>query len=129
MRRIAEELLRVAREISAGSGSVGSRYRLLKDLSTKSGTQFKTGEELKVVEYGRDYPYLVKLQADDGRRLATRVQGAYAVLSGFPKPPSVGTMEKWDEDGASKAVDGTRVEPDGYSPSGAPSWMLVMGIV
>ena len=42
--------------------------------------------------------------------------------------PSVASLEKWSE-GIAKAVDGAQVEPDGYSPDGAPSWLLVCGLI
>jgi hypothetical protein len=50
-------------------------------------------------------------------------------LSGFTKPPSLKTMEKWSNDGVAKSVTGHRVEPDGFGPDGSPSWMLALGII
>jgi len=43
------------------------------------------------------------------------------------KPPSVATLEKWDERGGCKAIDGCWVEPDGTCPHGHPSWLTAMG--
>ena len=45
------------------------------------------------------------------------------------KVPSVKTMEKWDENGYCKAVDGCRVEPDGICSHGYPSWLMAMGLI
>jgi hypothetical protein len=49
------------------------------------------------------------------------------VTSAF-KEPSIDSLEKWSE-GIAKAIDGAQVEPDGYSPDGAPSWLLVCGLI
>ncbi len=54
---------------------------------------------------------------------------AVNTLSGFTKPPSMNTLEKWSNDGVAKSVTGARVEPDGYGPDGSPSWLLVLGFI
>ena len=43
------------------------------------------------------------------------------------KPPSATTLEKWDNDGYCKALDGCRVEPDGTCEHNKPSWLMAMG--
>ncbi len=43
--------------------------------------------------------------------------------------PTPAQMEKWNEDGMCKSVDGYRVELDGTSPDGAPSWFLALGLI
>jgi hypothetical protein len=69
------------------------------------------------------------MEDDAGRRFAITPESGHRYLKRFPKPPSISTMEKWMESGVAKAVDGARVEPDGWSPGGAPSWLLVVGII
>ena len=128
MRRIAEELVRLAREMEAGA-SVGSSVKLLKPARTKLGVEFQAGEDVRVDSYSDRYPWTVRVSAPDGRKLSLLVEYAWKGLSGFAKPPSLSTMERWSEDGVARAVDGARTEPDGFSTSGAPSWMLVMGMI
>lgn len=50
-------------------------------------------------------------------------------VAGIGNPPSVKTMEKWLDDGVAKSVTGKRVEPDGTGPDGAPSWLIVLGMI
>ena len=46
------------------------------------------------------------------------------------KQPSLASLEKaMDNDGAVKATDGCRVEPDGVCPHGHPSWLLKLGMI
>jgi len=45
------------------------------------------------------------------------------------KPPSMKTLEKWSMDGVAKALDGCKVEPDGYCSHGLPSWLLALGYI
>jgi len=55
----------------------------------------------------------------------TRHPGA-VVFTKAPQP-SVATLEKWEEKGSFKAVDGcSGVESDGYCKHGLPSWCLVL---
>ncbi|MFA5409977.1 MAG: hypothetical protein WC343_14485 [Bacilli bacterium] len=50
---------------------------------------------------------------------------AYAI----GKPPTETTLERWDNDGYCKALDGCRVEPDGTCEHGKPSWLIAMGMI
>jgi hypothetical protein len=43
--------------------------------------------------------------------------------------PDVETLEEWQAEGGSEALDGCWVEPDGTCPHGKPSWLLVLGYV
>jgi len=43
------------------------------------------------------------------------------------KPPTETTLEKWNDRGGCKAIDGCWVEPDGTCPHGHPSWLMAMG--
>jgi len=101
-----------------------------KDFRTKKGVEFKRGEKLRIVNWTDKAPfYLVSMEADDGRRVSTSPRLAFESFKGFSKPPSIRKMEEWASDGVAKAVDGARVELDGFSPAGAPSWLLVMGMI
>ena len=43
--------------------------------------------------------------------------------------PTLRTMECWSNDGVAMTVDGQRIEPDGVASNGAPSWLLVVGVI
>ena len=45
------------------------------------------------------------------------------------KAPSVNTMYRWMDTGKAKAIDGCKVEPDGYCLHGKPSWLIVLGVI
>ena len=108
--------------------SIGSDIELLRDAKNKNG-EFKTGERLKITGYSNKYPWTVRTETADGRKISFLVEGAWKNLRGFPKPPSMNTVEKWHENGISRSIDGQKVEPDGFSPNGAPSWCLVLGLI
>jgi hypothetical protein len=43
--------------------------------------------------------------------------------------PTMTEIERWSTDSVVEATDGEEVEPDGYSPDGAPSWLLALGMI
>ena len=43
--------------------------------------------------------------------------------------PTIATLNKWSVQGRARALDGAWVEPDGYSPTGAPSWLIALGLI
>lgn len=46
------------------------------------------------------------------------------------KPPCVSTLERWENEGSHKAIDGCRgIEPDGYCEHGYPSWLLALNLI
>jgi len=122
--RVARELVRLARELTAAKS-----YTVKKDFRTKKGTEYRKGDRVTVDEYVNKYPYLVRFSTDDGRKVALPASAAHKFIQGFPKPPSERTMMNWMSRGVAISLDGKRVEPDGYSPAHAPSWMLVMGVI
>lgn len=121
---LAENLVKLANELISAQSFV-----VLKDLHTKRGAEFKAGTTLRVESYDKSYPYRVRLSDSMGQTLAISCDRAYRYLRGFPKPPSFSTMQRWSDDGVARAVDGARVESDGFSPSGAPSWLLAVGVI
>jgi len=58
----------------------------------------------------------------NGRELKMRYR---AVI----KNPTIRSLEKWSIGGICKSVFGAKVEPDGYGPTGEPSWLLAMGMI
>jgi hypothetical protein len=54
-------------------------------------------------------------------------KSAAAMLS--RSAPDFEELEYWSYDGISESVNGDSVEPDGYGPDGAPSWLIVYGMI
>jgi hypothetical protein len=50
-------------------------------------------------------------------------------IKGIAKCPTQRTLEKRMFDGISRSVTGRKVEADGYSYDGSPSWELVLGFI
>lgn len=43
--------------------------------------------------------------------------------------PTLRTLEKWSMDGVSKTLLGQRIEPDGRTSDGCPSWLIYLGFI
>ena len=43
--------------------------------------------------------------------------------------PDDATLHHWIIDGVAEALDGCRVEPDGYCEHGEPSWLIQLGLI
>jgi hypothetical protein len=50
-------------------------------------------------------------------------------LKGIRKPPTIKTLEKRMFDGISRSVTGRKVEADGHSYDGSPSWELCLTLI
>lgn len=59
----------------------------------------------------------------------SKAVNAHQWLTKFTKMPTMRTLEKYSWDGIAKTVIGEKTEPDGFGPTGAPSWLLVVGII
>jgi len=68
---------------------------------------------------------LIRRIDNQARRLA--MWRAWGLVYGTK--PSVEDLENWEADGGAEAVDGCWVEPDGVCEHGAPSWLLVLGLI
>lgn len=127
---IARELIELAESLTDGKSRQAARSMTVKkQLRTKSGKVFEVGSKVNVVEYKDRYPYAVVVEDDSGQRVNIPPVAGHKYLRGFPKPPSMSTLMKWEEDGVAKALDGARVEPDGTSRNGAPSWLIALGMI
>lgn len=105
---------------------IGSKFTSARLLKTKMHT-FETGLEFT-------FTRLVNERAGaftdkDGRTVNIPFGMAYKCFIGFPKPPTTATLERWSFDGVAMSLDGFRVEPDGMSPNGLPSWLLALGMI
>ena len=96
-------------------------------LHNKGGAEFKTGERV-TVSWEEDVPFktIIESVEEPGKRLKIPTKIVSAVLHGYPKAPSINTMEKWLDDGVAKSILGKRVETDGYDSDGSPSWLLAL---
>ena len=70
-----------------------------------------------------------RLHFPDGQALKVRATRLHALVSGFSKPPTMATLERWSNDGVCRTVTGYKVEPDGIGPDGSPSWLLALGLI
>jgi hypothetical protein len=114
----------------ASRALISKTYKLKKKATfPRLGFDLEAGTELIFQEYTKRYPYAVRFKTRDGRNVAFLLDRAWEKVDGMPKPPSIRQMEKWMDSGVAKAVDGSRVEPDGFSPKGAPSWLLALGMI
>lgn len=48
---------------------------------------------------------------------------------GISACPTIATLERWSNDGVAMTPDGQRIEPDGTAANGAPSWLLLVGVI
>jgi hypothetical protein len=80
------------------------------------------------VDFSRKYPSSLFITFN-GETKTTRAITAHDKLTGITKPPTLRTLEKRGFDGISKSITGNKVEPDGHSYDGSPSWELVLGII
>ena len=96
---------------------------LTRDVKSKAGTIIRKGEKVDITfKPGQDSVF--RMTAFDGREVATRDTTAIGI-----KPPSLAKLEKWSEESVCNTIFGERTEPDGHGPSGAPSWLLFMGMI
>ena len=99
-----------------------------KDLTFKSGT-IPAGTALTVYFDSERNSRVYFDPKDTPERRALRLENAHKYLTGFSKPPGMGTLEKYSNDGVCTTPTGHRTEPDGYGPDGSPSWLLVLGMI
>jgi len=103
-------------------------YRLKRDVANKRGDSIESGSRVSLSWPGRSGAR-TELTDDAGNMVTVHTENLHNYVSGISRPPSIRVMEKWMFDGVAKSVTGKRVEPDGIGPDGAPSWMLVFGII
>ena len=101
--------------------------QLKADLKLKDGRQFPAGAIVDAVAWRQESPN-VALVSIGGQAFRLHAKSLAKFVTGF-KCPSMATLEKWHNEGYCKSVTGKHVEPDGYGPDGAPSWLLAMGMI
>jgi hypothetical protein len=58
-----------------------------------------------------------------------KFQNCHKYFAEFRKMPSMRTLEKQANNAVVTTPIGEKTEPDGYGPSGLPSWLLVLGVI
>lgn len=105
----------------------GRARTLKRDISSaKKGISMAKGTS---VTLSWPQPWVTRITDGSGNTLSVRTANLHKFVSGISKPPSPGTLEKWERDGYCKTVTGERVEPDGTGSDGAPSWLLAGGMI
>lgn len=109
--------------------AASKKYTALKDTKFKDGTTLAKGTSVTVTYSGnRDKSRYMTLN-HDGTTHTVSIENGYNLLKGYPKPPSMATLEKWDSEGISKTPSGYQTDPDGFGDDDSPSWLLVMGLI
>lgn len=72
-------------------------------------------------------PDRVTVTADDGT--AATIRATTALRAAGIEIPDVEALEEWAHDTVCETPTGDTVEPDGYGPDGAPSWLLILGLI
>jgi len=99
-----------------------------RDMTYKDGVVIPSGTPLWVYFTENKLNFLVFDY--QGKTRATRVELAYKTFgSKFKKAPSMKSLERMSNDGVVTTPLGERTEPDGFGPSGAPSWFMVLGYI
>lgn len=114
------------KELGVTASGITSKAKI--DLKWKDGTVTPAGTPLHIdfcdIRAGRIYVI-------DGDRVYQTglANKAHERFTGINKVPGLRTLEKYSYDGIAKTVTGERTEPDGYGSNGAPSWLLVVGVI
>lgn len=113
------------KELGVTSSGINSKTKM--ELKWKDGSVTPAGSSVHIdfcnLRPGRIYV------TDGDRVYKTGLVNAQKYYTGINKAPSLMTLEKYNSDGIAKTVTGEKTEPDGFGTNGAPSWMLVMGII
>jgi hypothetical protein len=101
--------------------------RLKAELSLKSGNKVPAGTEF-TFEFHNSGVRLHAPGLEKPIRLSYSL--AHKYFDEFEKPPSIAKITRDEQQyGVCETPLGNRVEPDGHDEYGAPSWMLVMGVI
>jgi hypothetical protein len=107
------------------------RGKLLRDVKLKSGVTIPKGTPVEVKwlpEHDKGY-YFAQIVPEGFDPYKTAIRTLFTVVSGFPKPPTMSTLDNWVRNAKAKTPSGQSTEPDGWGNDGSPSWLLVMGLI
>lgn len=100
--------------------------KLKASLKLKDGTSYAAGLSAVVAFVGNGST-LATLTIG-GRTFRIRASKLCKYVTGFDRP-SQQDLEEWSEDSGCETISGDWVEPDGWGPDGAPSWLLALGLI
>jgi 3D (Asp-Asp-Asp) domain-containing protein len=116
-----------ARKTELGITASGINSKTKIEVKWKDGSITPAGTPIHI-DFSEKTPSRIYV-IDGDKVYKTRLVNAQKYYTGINKAPSLRTLEKYSSDGIAKTAVGEKIEPDGFGPSGAPSWMLVMGII
>ena len=87
-----------------------------------------TGTKVHIWFSPKVHPQYLFIQSGDEVKIS-KARFGFDKFSKITKCPSTTTLQKYSWNGISKSVVGEKVEADGYGPTGAPSWELVLGVI
>lgn len=116
------------RKIELGVISSGISSKAKIDLKWKDGTVTPAGTPVHI-DFCNIHPGRIYVTAGERVYKTGLVNKANKRFTGIGKVPGFLTLQKYSNNGIAKTVTGDKTEPDGYGSNGAPSWMLVIGII
>jgi hypothetical protein len=105
--------------------------KLIREVKLKSGVNIPkdTPVEIKWMKPEENGHTVAQVIPEGFEPYKTHIKNLHMSVSGFPKPPTESTMQKWMNDGIAKTPTGQKTEPDGWGADGSPSWLLALGII
>jgi hypothetical protein len=96
-----------------------TEIKLHKDIALKDGTTIKKGAIITWIGPSEKFPHTVGIFSHNGIQRKFRYRSVLKV-------PSM----RWSMDGvAEDCIHGERIEPDGVTSDGSPSWLLAVGLI
>lgn len=80
------------------------------------------------VDFSTKFNSKIFVTIGDEVRIAS-ITNAHKWLPKFNKVPSERVLSTYVDSGIAKTVLGNKTEPDGHDSFGAPSWLLVLGLI
>ena len=120
----------LAQRATIGIEGTGIDSKTKLDIQLKDGTKIPAGSKVHIDFAPKSIANANLMYVTLGDRVyKTRINVAHRKYSGISKPPGQKMLEKYGNDCVARSVVGERVEPDGYGPTGAPSWLLVLSLI
>lgn len=102
-------------------------YTLKKEIKFKDGTIFPANSKICFSSV-ENSTTLCSIYLEKDPTKSYKIKWLSFVQFCGIKIPSMNQLHKYS-DGISKSITGYKVEPDGYGPDGAPSWLIVLGYI
>jgi hypothetical protein len=99
------------------------------EVKLKDGYTIPPGQKVHIDFAPKSLSSTLMYVTHGDRVYKTNVIIGHRKYTGLSKPPGGKLLERFSDDCVAKSVTGKRVEPDGYSHDGSPSWLLVLGFI